>query len=94
MIKESLYVDDLVSGANTIEEALNMSEAGMNLRKWNSNSTEMCMKIQRSESQLQEQCDLPSAVSEEESFAKSETTLPKTTDGSSLNKLFGLGWGL
>jgi len=57
-----------------------MSEAGMNLRKRNSNSTELFLKIQKAESQLQElnTVDPPSAVSEEEeTFVKSETALPK-----------------
>jgi len=89
-----LYVDDLVSGANSVEQLQAfecylgiMSEAGMNLRKWNSNSTELCLKIEKAESQLQKQntVDPPSAVSEEEqSFVKSKINL---TDGSSLNKL-------
>ena len=57
---------------------------------WNSNSAELCTKIQRAESQSQEQnvVDPSSAVSEEEeSFVKSETTLPTPADGSSLNCL-------
>ena len=102
-IRESLYVDDLVSGANTVEEAFEyylqakkiMSEAGMNLRKWNSNSAELCCKIQKSESRSHDQNTVSpsSAVSEEEeSFVKSETTLPTPTDGAFLNKLLGLGW--
>ena len=45
-IKKSFYVDDLISGGNTVEQALRMYkvakqamlEGGFNLRKWNSNS--------------------------------------------------------
>ena len=45
-IKNSFYVDDLVSGAATVEEAFNMysvakrvmAEGSFNLRKWSSNS--------------------------------------------------------
>ena len=102
-IRESLYIDDLISGASTVKEAFEyylqakkiMSEAGMNLRKWNSNSIELCCKIQKSESQLLNKntvSPLSAVNEEEESFVKSETTLPTPEDGSSLNKLLGLGW--
>lgn len=49
MLNESMYVDDLLSGASNEEMAfkkskeakLIMSEAGMTLRKWKSNSTKL-----------------------------------------------------
>ena len=52
-IKNSFYVDDLISGGDTVEEAFNtylvankaMSEGGFNLRKWNSNSPELISRI-------------------------------------------------
>ncbi|XP_070384802.1 uncharacterized protein [Dermacentor albipictus] len=48
-ISESLYVDDLITGANTVEEATDfyrgaldvMNRASMTLRKWNSNSKKL-----------------------------------------------------
>ncbi|XP_070380720.1 uncharacterized protein [Dermacentor albipictus] len=48
-IGESLYVDDLITGANTVEEATDfyrgaldvMNRASMTLRKWNSNSKKL-----------------------------------------------------
>ncbi|XP_075559904.1 uncharacterized protein LOC142591463 [Dermacentor variabilis] len=48
-ISESLYVDDLVTGVNTVEEATDfyrgaldvMNRASMTLRKWNSNSKKL-----------------------------------------------------
>ena len=46
LLEESLYVDDLVAGADSVDEAYNlylncknlMKHGGFNLRKWNSNS--------------------------------------------------------
>ena len=40
-IEDCLYVDDLITGANTVEQGFElyqhiMKEAGLNLRKWNS----------------------------------------------------------
>ena len=53
LLEESLYVDDLVAGAGSVDEAFNlylncktlMKEGGFNLRKWNSNSTALKGKI-------------------------------------------------
>ena len=52
-IKNSFYVDDLISGGSTVEETFRtytvtkqaMLEGGFNLRKWNSNSPELLSKI-------------------------------------------------
>ena len=52
-IKNSFYIDDLISGGDTVEEAFNtylvankaMSGGGFNLRKWNSNSPELISRI-------------------------------------------------
>jgi len=52
-IRDSFYVDDLISGGTTVEEALNiyvvakniMSEGGFNLRKWALNSPELMSRI-------------------------------------------------
>ncbi|XP_064463407.1 uncharacterized protein LOC135374345 [Ornithodoros turicata] len=49
ILERSFYVDDLLAGASTVEEAKTikdtaqalMAEAGMNLTKWSSNSTEL-----------------------------------------------------
>ena len=46
---QALYVDDLISGEKTVEDALNlykvakniMAKEGFNLRKWNSNSLKL-----------------------------------------------------
>ena len=65
-LRNDLYVDDLVSGADTEPGAIVlygkskeiMSEGGFNLRfnlrKWNSNSPEVCKAIENCEAQLSE----------------------------------------
>ena len=58
-IKKSFYVDDLISGGNTVEEAPRMyevakqamSEGGFNLRNWNSNPPELLSRIASSSGQ-------------------------------------------
>lgn len=53
LLRDSLYVDDLCTGADSVEEAIKiytgasavMKEGGFNLRKWDSNSAELCEKI-------------------------------------------------
>ena len=48
LLQDSFYVDDLVTGAQNVEQAYNlylrakqiMADTGMNLRKWSSNSKE------------------------------------------------------
>ncbi|XP_046404684.1 uncharacterized protein LOC124170045 [Ischnura elegans] len=50
VIENHMYIDDILSGANTLEEALEVREqlvdilksAGFHLSKWASNSTEIC----------------------------------------------------
>ena len=54
-IKVSFYIDDLISGGATVEEALNMYSVvkrvmAMNLQKWNSNSQELISKVIQAES--------------------------------------------
>ena len=52
-IEQSLYVDDLITGADTVEDAfcfykvakLLMSEGDFNLRKWNSSSQSLLSRI-------------------------------------------------
>ena len=57
LVKQSLYVDDFVTGANSEQEALHiyteskgmLHEGGFNLCKWKSNSREVMDQINRSE---------------------------------------------
>ena len=58
-IRNAFYVDDLISGGDTVEEAYKifdvarqvMDEAGFNLRKWNSNCAELLSKMSLSPGQ-------------------------------------------
>lgn len=55
IIKEDFYVDDLLTGADTIEEMLDIKEtiktllqsAGLNLHKWASNHSAVCPELSR-----------------------------------------------
>ena len=101
-IQDSLYVDDLVCGANTIEKAFKiyrtgkrvLSEGGFNLRKWNSNSAEILQRIQIAESVLGDRSTKPqnnpaTIVEEEESYTKSTTG---NCDNTEFTKLLGIIW--
>ena len=56
-MNQSLYVDDLVTGADTVESGLSiyhavkglMAEGSFNLRKWHSNSPQLMEKISQFE---------------------------------------------
>lgn len=53
VLREDFYVDDMLTGANTVEEAKQLAEemveltasGGFNLRKWNSNSKELLAQL-------------------------------------------------
>ena len=70
-IIRSLYADDFSGGGNSVESAVKLytearqifKEAGMNLRKWNSNSEEVMKQIKDDE-------DEPSINQDEESYAE------------------------
>ena len=103
LVQNSLYVDDLVTVANTVNEAFDiykgarrlMSNAGMNLRKWNSNSLELMKLIQADESKLSnDEIEVKSPVmEEEESYVNSQFNLCEPSFSSSeVSKLLGLLW--
>ena len=58
LLERSFYVDDLITGAETVEKAFHfyqlsnslMSEGGFNLRKWNSNSHSLLAVIRSDQS--------------------------------------------
>ena len=66
-IKDSIYVDDLISGGETVEEAFNtyqvakqaLAEGGFYLRKWDSNSKELRDKIATELSQTNQGANAP-----------------------------------
>ena len=81
-LESSLYVDDLVAGADDVQDAFRfyidskslMSAAGMNLRKWNSNSVELLNLIEGDNVQsLETKTDDIQVSEEDESYAKATT---------------------
>ena len=88
LLDHSLYVDDLISGADTVANAFQlyqsakkvMSAGGFNLRKWKSNSS-LLRKL----------------IEEEERIVEDESSLPLNTSkdsggNSTTNKLLGVLW--
>ncbi|XP_064462610.1 uncharacterized protein LOC135373316 [Ornithodoros turicata] len=84
ILERSFYVDDLLAGASTVEEAKTikdtaqalMAEAGMNLTKWSSNSTE-----------LQQYINGPSSTA-----APSITEPEKHIKAGEVSKVLGIVW--
>ena len=60
-IRDSFYVDDMISGGRTVDEAFKiyevarqvMYDGGFNLRKWNSSSPELLSRIASSSGMTQ-----------------------------------------
>ena len=90
-VLKSLYVDDLASGSHDTESALELakkiktrlSEGGLNMRKWLSNSKELMTEFQNdpqfSESP-QQSSNLPSSVMEEDQGYSKSILEPKQLD--------------
>ena len=87
LLEESLYDDDLVAGADSVDKVFNlylncktlMKEGGFNLRKWNSNSTVLKGKIEDHEGAAGERVPKPS-----------ETFTSEVVDDEA--KLLGVQW--
>ena len=100
-LESSLYVDDLIAGADDVQDAFRfyidskslMSAAGMNLRKWNSNSVELLNLIGGDNVQsLETKTDDIQVSEEDESYAKATTGYsPNVKDGNFV-KLLGVLW--
>lgn len=100
-LKDSLYVDDFVSGAEDDEKAFEvykgarevMSRGGFNLRKWHSNSSTLVQSINNLESNVTASSfdDGPGVVGEDLSFAKS-TIGQQPTAGETQVKVLGVIW--
>ena len=95
-LKQSFYVDDLVTGANTEREALSLYEkskermkiGGFLLRKWKTNSEILAEKICfTEEEQISER---GSSVREEQTYAKE--TLGSHKDAEKSSKVLGIPW--
>ena len=101
LMENCLYVDDLVTGTDTIEQGFElyqkakqiMKDAGLNLRKWNSNSQELLERIRKAEDTTKSTNsvnNLQLKVSEEEeSYSKSTIN---TITNVKFSKLLGVIW--
>ena len=101
-LENCLYVDDLITGTDDIEQAFKlyqnsksiMKKVGLNLRKWNSNCASLLERIRDCESVV---CNnviagKHSITEEEESFAKSTTGSLNFTNNGNFSKLLGITW--
>lgn len=101
MLERSLYVDDLITGTETDEEALVvykkskqiMAEGGFNLRKWNSNSRTLLRAIESVENSSGAQSNQDITTEDDESYAKLSTT-PRSSEvkNDTIVKVLGLNW--
>ena len=101
-IADLLYVDDLIAGADSVEQGFYlykkskeiMADASFNLRKWNSNSLELLDQIR--EAELQGLNPVPSTgVNAPSSNAPLNSTvidLGKACTESEVSKLLGVTW--
>ena len=100
-MENSLYVDDLVTGADNVDKAFDfyteckqlMDRAGMNLRKWNSNSAELLERVK--EMTLHSGVTPPittNVTEEDESYAKATTGYGHSVQESDMVKLLGIYW--
>ena len=104
ILKDSLYVDDLVSGASNDGKAFDiykdakkiMLEGGFNLRKWNSNSSTLVERIVNAEKKVEENATVAqeSAMEEDLSYAKASIGLHPNTTEDKLVKVLGLPWDI
>lgn len=89
LIVQSLYVDDLISGQKTVEDAFNlyqiakniMAKGGFNLRKWNSNSSKLKKLIAEAEN-----------LNVEDNNSELVVSAPTGTVECKVGKLLGVLW--
>lgn len=107
-IEDSLYVDDLVTGAEDEAKALHvyqtskkvMAEGSFNLRKWHSNSPKLLKKLNEIEIESKFETDdsessqlIPQAiVQEDETYTKSTIGSTSTGNEEKVMKLLGVSW--
>ena len=112
LLENSLYVDDLISGSDTVEGAYNiykkskqnMAEGGFNLRKWRSNSQELCYRISKTEmstdlltsDRVQQDTQTKDRIVEDvELYAKSSIGLGNSNDTQeNVVKVLGQNWNI
>ena len=97
LLRESLYVDDLVARVDSAEEGIQfyhrskqiMLEAGMNLRKWQLSSPSLFQQILLAEGE----CDSTQAVTQEDDLGNSQIKTFESNDSHvQASKLLGLLW--
>ena len=101
-IKKGLYVDDLITGSDSVASAFQiytrakqiMSEGGLNLRKWTTNSPDLLKRIRQAEEAHagNNGSTLTSVSEEEQTYAQSHTGLMNPTESQPHNKLLGVLW--
>ncbi|CAB4012094.1 Hypothetical predicted protein, partial [Paramuricea clavata] len=104
MLKDSLYVDDFITGEENDAKAFNvykkskeiMAKGGFNLRKWHSNSPNLLKLIETDETSLHEHsksAPIVNTTEDDESYAKSQTTIGNfKEENDSTVKVLGLNW--
>lgn len=100
LLKNSLYVDDLVTGAANDQEALELStqakqimyKGAFNLRKWNTNSNDLQKKFSSERvTQVTSSTTTKSVTEEDESYAKTVTG-PSINANNNTVKVLGIIW--
>ena len=103
LIKKSLYVDDLLTGADNVQEGFElyqdskklMAKGAFNLRKWNSNSNELLQLINnKEESVAQTKTEKSNSVVEEEDESFIKSTVGPTRTAYTLVKTLGACWNM
>ena len=106
LLEKSLYVDDLLSGAENDEKTLEiyhksrriMADGGFNLRKWNSNSPKVLFEISnaerlREDSIAKNKSRSDITIEDDQSYAKTTTGLDNpSTKEDTVVKVLGLNW--
>ena len=104
-IEDSLYVDNLVSGAEDVDKGFElyktsrkvMAEGSFNLRNSQSNSVALINKIKETEESIKNECQTTEREVEPNLIQEEDETYTKSTIGSGTNdektvKLLGVGW--
>ena len=101
LTKKSLYVDDLLTGADNVQEGFElyqdskelMAKGAFNLRKSNSNSNELLQLINnKEESVAQTKTETSNSVVEEEDESFIKSTVGPTRTAGTLVKTLGVCW--
>ena len=98
-ILNSLYADDINTGAHTVEETIElyrkakqiMKEGGFNLRKWRSNSDKVVKEIMNNSADVNKVMrESPLLEEEDETYAK--VTTKKLSTAACEDKILGIPW--